>query len=1707
MEINNINEIGGLHLDTSPQNQPKGTSRFILNGINETNEGDQGFISNEGSNVECSSFTPGFIPIGKEYIGNGQTIIFLVNSDETVSEIGIYDDMCRYEVHVNDALSSEKDKLNFKVSKQVDATYRLRRGCERTVYFVDGDNNRPRYYNFDKPQDFKNNNGTWNASKFNLQKSIDKIPEFNEITVLNSGGQIEPGSINIGIRYLDEGLNPSEFINVSDVIKIYNDSTNNSFLKINGSINSDTDYLNFPITSKAIQVKLNQLDQNYIFYQLAFIHADNGSGLINKILYTEPIPTSNNTFVYNGNNATIIGTREEIQQFTDFIERAEHIEQSENILYLSNTKGSDVNLCKLQKYASRIKADCITKKVILNTLENNNIINKTSPKFPTLELENNTGYMPGEKYSFGIFYIFEDNTFSSVYHIPGKNHNTENQTFTQGDNIFPMSIYNNTSQSLYTNNNSCDNTNIWGLDSEGSILLNTPIRHHRFPLRTEINKPLVVEESNNNIELCYHQLKINIEGTLIVPTFCPSDNLELPSCQPRPILNFLINYTVNEQPNSFIININPNVFQNDTGVYNVIETGMSPYYLCEDNIEFNDIQVLDINTNEYVDFNDFVFTPDYYEETPIVTNSIEEIDVTQENQIFSTEILGIKFSGIDIPSEEEIGKKVIGYYIVRNERTDVEKTIIDSAILTPMIQNQKYISHGLLNPEESTFTSSSGSNLFGNFISGITNTVINMSNAIHKNIFSFINLDYKFFNKELNKNSFDEIIHQGTFTYDPLKIKYSKTTFQDIYDGSSFNSEEHKDRNDDGQPANGNPNDYYAYDGWSLDTIFRDTPLEFEQENTFIIQNNKIDEMFHLSALDKREINEGENLIYNIAGDNKIGVIKFNEDSLTNNKKFPYIVLRKNNIDSYSTFRNTPYYKEHDNPKYFDTDLQPEIWNGDSYVSPIRYNNTVFWDNRIARRSMRTNAWNWIGGIVLIIVGTILTFFTGGASTLVIGAGLSLIGAGALFVSSGIKENNYKEAYGKEYERGLRQTTLDKWVHSFYSYQSSVTDYIGLQAGGNGAAHGKNGPSDDSIQWISDCLTNLWFETSFNVQLRNQFFTELPTHLESPSPIETGNNTPISSREHFNIHWIRSLPRYPVSSLERHVNNKLLVSDVTRNDLKLYIGHPLGEYYNVNPDYLRTNKEKIYYHLPLEYDCCSDCNEEFPHRTHYSLQSFQEELTDNFRIFLSNNYRDLEGNTGVITDLFKINNELFIHTEEGLWQVPRNYQERVTDQIVSFIGTGDLFAVPPRLIIDSDTGSSAGTKHKWGTIKTPHGIYFISENERKIYKFNGQQLQPISSMGLESWFYNNLKLKNNEQYYLANFKEYPYNNNPSNIIGTGFISTYDNENERIIFTKKDIILNLPANTGLCQIGNTTTIFPDLNETISEEENEGWIYLGIENCKLKFSKDILSIGKIVTEYKYIEGVPYEGELLNNSWTISYSLKTNTWTSWHSYLPNIYINTPNKFFSWIHGDNNIWKHNVKDNYQHFYNNLKPFIIEYVSLSNPIVTRLWEHLLLLVEVKKYNNDFEQYVDINDRFFNKLITYNSRQCSGLMNIKVKNTNEEADYLYNQINNLNNNEIIVDRNERNWTINNLRDIRTNYNEPIFISKLNDLQQNYFIDKILNTNSIDYNKDWTQLESFRDKYLVVRLIFDNFAQNSLHEAGSTKIIMNISSENETQSFR
>lgn len=1598
MEKNITKIYKNLSLNTSLLDQPEGTYSFGLNVVTTSDEGHKYVKSNEESNEAFSAIPMGYIIIGKVYMPTNKIILFLVSEDNSVSEIGIFNKNDNtYTTEMNDKSTFTKDRLNFKLENQIQAVYRLRKGCEHTVYWVDG-YNKPRFFNFNSKVDFQNSNGKYIAEKFNLQKTYQSVPNIESVEVLESGGNLKPGTYNISPQYLDADLNPTEFITSSPLVYIYNDHTSQDYGTIRGSVSGGEEVLNFPNTNKAIRIEFNNLDVNYPFYRLAITEANSGLGIPNRIVYSEVIPTSKPYYIYTGENAVSEGSEEELLQFEDIMTSADHIEQIENTLIIASTKGNQNEICGLQKYASKITVDCVLKDVILNSLVDN-----ANTKSPIHEFNDGLGYMPGEIYSFGIVWLFSDMSLSPIFHIPGKLEVDKDTIFSPGQDVYPMAVNNSSETSVYINNNINSGKDYWGLDSSGASLAGKNIRHHRFPLRSDIGVPLVEESLTEFQEKNLYYLKLSVSGTLKTPILCAEGD---ENCVPQKTKPFGVRVDYKNAGESFffIQNIDPASFSDNSGSY-VLGSGENSRF--HDSDDFSDIVVT------YSDLDDVYrpwassganhCEPNIYFTDDMCTSVEKQVMVsTLQGKVSKTKIFGAKFSNIEKPVFEG-GPEVIGYYIVRNERTEFEKTIVDSVALFPTVQNSEYLSHGLLAPQ---------------------------TDSVNRNTLGVLHMEHKFKGKE--STEYDDLIIQGNYTIEDRKL--GKINYDDVYEGSSFDSKHHKAGNDDGGDPDGAP-DSKGLDGWSFNLITRDNIVKYQNLSSPHIINKKtaIKDHFYLDALGSKSLNDNKNVIYNIAADNKIGVIQLVEGAEINKDlSIPYGVLFRKNVDPYSNFRNLPYYKESMNPVYFGSEdkSSTSIFNGDSYVSPIRYQNTIYWDNRVADRQGKKSILKKIFGAILVVLGGVLTFALGGGA-LLIGAGITIMGGGTLLAASGIKQANFNKAYGEEYEKGLRKTALDSWTDMFYNYKNTIP--FGFEPFGKGE-HGQNGPSDDTIQWLSDCVTDLWFESSINMNLRNGFVDDIsPTFLHSPWRVESGNTSKIGTWGFFDKKYTDSnAQRYPVSTLEHHVSRKLLTFDENRDDNRLYLGVPLGEYYNINPDYQRRNKQKVFYHLPAEYDCYSDCREVFPLRVKYSLQSFQEELSDNYRVFLPNNYRDLDGETGKITNIFKINNDLFLHTEEALWQVPRNYQERVTDQIVSFVGTGSYFEIPPRKIIDDSTGNSAGCTHKWSHTKSPIGVFFVSENQNKVFHFDGNSLRDLSAIDITSFFKKNLKIERDPEVLKSTGQPFIYNDNPSHPDGTGFITAFDSRKNRLLLTKKDYTIE------------------------------------------------------------------DGKKIDRSWTLSFSLEESSWISFHSYMPYMYLTVPEELFSVIHNNPNIWEHNRKGYFQKFYGVKSPFIIEYIANQNSFYTKVTDAIMFNTDAYRYHEEEDSFYEERFITFNKAVIFNSRQCSGELTLKTK-SQEGEEYLISQVTNPELNTITITRNERDWTLNQMRDIRVDYSKPIFNNNVKDLQKSYFIDKVLNLDTLDINKDWTQLESFRDKYLGVRLIFDNFED--------VKLLLNFSVENETLSNR
>ena len=2035
-EVNLTQLSKGLNTDYSPQVQPEGTYRFALNAVNEAELGDTMFLSNEEGNEISVNLPTNFIPIGKRYIGDGNTVLFLVNKTETASMIVIFNEEGSVETLVDD--TNIDDKLNFKLSHQIDCSYRLRRGNERTLYFTDNFNP-PRYYNIDKPDDFKDIDGILQANLFKLFRSYNSIPKFSNIEILE-GGSLPPGSYNIAVQYIDKDLNPTEWITTTDTIIVFNDKLASDFETIRGSTNEKTGYQNYGPTNKAIQVTMENLDYDFRGYRLALIEANNGSGNISKISVSDILDIQKSVFLFTGVNTVENITEEEVKAFSTSVEKVAHIEQLENRLLLANVKGKAIDWAKLQHKASLIKSNLTMKEIVLTEIGED-----SNPKSPTLHTES-VGYMPGEIYSFGIVWVFEDGTTSPAFHIPGrptvadadnvmstdnkcavatytdfsgasktyteanpitsteeyiantpvlhKTVNINNVTLTREEttitwssqvenensvpltgtlidnsyeelggglgvdvivninlltpatentyitfkikyrdsidilrvieggvwieegetsitggplhfyeedfihgysssaelilpgnickifmNVSPLtdktfrfsfkkgvntvltkdvvvlgsignsygeayadlveydsytvtaistllpiqkytvaiqtvqssdkrlrvisyqgttksvdrvvtiskdtlstffkvegvtptsqtyqiidaidsitlsvsvptantevltSIYNVTddlglsvdktlsisigsttsSNITFTVDRSCivnlvshslqpylyrikhvaqyaleeivvatttiklngttvkvltntfsvgittfytsyishlssgaytfflntdipvihtvgdvtnDGTDFWGVDAYGNTLLGSKIRHHRFPLRSEISQPLMY--TGNLYDSSTTALRLDL------PSIAGLTYTQL--------LDMFVSGSVTYTPQGSTVAVTKtfafrvyDVVYNDVRYVDGNDIEVSSRAVCiATNIPF---YLIEFST---IAFTNISVTATLNSSTPVTITPSSIACRLIKGKTKKSKIFGINFTNINFPTLAETnGYKIVGYYIVRNDRTEQEKTILDSSVITPVMKETKsgvkYNSTSFLAPELDFTT----------------------DYPIKTDILSFINPEFKFNSREYKDFS---IIHEGNFTASEKHVSHMLT--QDVQAGTTYDPNRNSGGADD--------------DGFDLHTIGRDNVVTYAVTNSSTkipdISINGISEVYYLNALsykDTKDSNDDIIPVYNVSSDNKVGIISLGtgivKDRLKNN--FPYVILKSTKLEHYPTFRTLPYYLEtdanipvDDNGDTISTGNSCEVFNGDSYISPMKYENTFFHSLSAAKRPGKQSWWKYLIGGLILIAGVIITIFAPPAGLALVATDLVFLGAAVAFVASGIETDKINKIYNEEYEKGLKYTVEDNITKQYWG------------------THDKPSPgSDDEIRWFGETISDLWFESSVNMNWRKGNTVGLTDFLDAPSTMSRSTG-------------VYGTSEYKGSQLDTYILDKLTVVDGQQNNGRLYKGYAGAELYEINKDYQRRNREKLFFALGINYNTRGTRGEEFPTRVMYSEQSFQEELTDNYRIFLPNNYRDIDGETGAITNMFKIQNSLFLHTREALWNLPKSYQERVTNQIVSFLGTGSYFEIPPQKLVDDDTGNSAGTSHKWGSIKTPHGYFFPCEKQNCFYQFNGKSLQNISDKGLQNELYYKIPFQINKD--LLPGLEYNNSDNPSNPIGVGYISTYDSKKERIIFTKKDFTLeSMIVETGdfyAFMANGICNYFIDYYKTIKARETGNDTYLGIfknettGNMEMRFEK---SDPVVASTYGY----PY---LLPASWTLSYSLKTQSWVSWHSYLPSFYIHTSQNFFSFRDGNYALWKHNTFGKYQKFYNHVYPFIIEYVSLGNPMYSKTWENLQIVSEAKKYVEGKGDFVDTK-AFFSNAILYNSRQCSGYVNINIKD-NSDSDYISTQTDNANVSDIIADRNERNWTLNNLRDFRVNYDEPIFKTKTSALEifDNYFIDKAVNDSTIDFNKDWTEIENFRDKYLAIRLIFDTFANPS----ADIKLLVNYSIENEKQSFR
>ena len=432
-----------------------------------------------------------------------------------------------------------------------------------------------------------------------------------------------------------------------------------------------------------------------------------------------------------------------------------------------------------------------------------------------------------------------------------------------------------------------------------------------------------------------------------------------------------------------------------------------------------------------------------------------------------------------------------------------------------------------------------------------------------------------------------------------------------------------------------------------------------------------------------------------------------------------------------------------------------------------------------------------------------------------------------------------------------------------------------------------------------------------------------------------------------------------------------------------------------------------------------------PNRLIYSLPSQFESNKDSWYVFLANNYGDFDNRITGIKSVNKSGALIFFDAASpiefnGLDQLQTTSGTKLT------IGDGGLFTQPPRGIVDADKSYEfASCQNRMSIINTPMGLYWMCQNQGKIFRFNGGA-EEVSMKELKWWFatympYNLTK----------DFPSFELIDNP--VIGIGCQSIFDNENGLAYFMKKDYVLKKDIPFGI---------------TVQ--------YVGANLFNIVSGPTVLfqvSLG----DPRYFEDA---------SWTVSYDPKTGGWISHHDWHPTLVI-PGKKTFLTIDTDS-LWIHNERcDLYCNYYGVDYPFELEYMVNTAQTVNSLRSVEYILESYKYAPNCYDRF-HVLDFNFDEAVIYNTEQVSGLLRLNLAPKNDPQALLAYPAINFADIDIIYSKEEQKHRFDQFWDITADRGEfnPIAQRVIWNTSPNGYV-RELNANNLNYTKDAFQRKKFR----------------------------------------
>ena len=392
----------GLNLDSSITQVKKGSLTYALNASIENFDGNVVNYQNEMGNDLCVTFPKSYVLIGTHFINEKyKHIFFLVNPKSGMSQIGYMDNNdCIYHTLVEAAC------FNFNINNPIHKVVHKITNCSIELYWTDGLNSR-RWLDINNiPYTLQPGTSLCDAkytteldcNQLKIQPNF-SIPEL-AVTDIISGGALISGTYQFSIQYCDASGNPyTSYYSITNPTPIVDEQI--------ATVNFNT------VVSKSIVVNITNLDLTgqFQYYNLAVIKTVNNTASV-ELVGTYFIEKGIDRITYTGQNQTQIQLAiADIFEKFPYYDVAQDLTAVQDILVWDNL--TSISRINYQSIANQIDVQWETYR-----------IPPTENYSDELNATNLRGYLRDEVYAFEIVFLLKNGKQTDGFHIPGRVQNS-----------------------------------------------------------------------------------------------------------------------------------------------------------------------------------------------------------------------------------------------------------------------------------------------------------------------------------------------------------------------------------------------------------------------------------------------------------------------------------------------------------------------------------------------------------------------------------------------------------------------------------------------------------------------------------------------------------------------------------------------------------------------------------------------------------------------------------------------------------------------------------------------------------------------------------------------------------------------------------------------------------------------------------------------------------------------------------------------------------------------------------------------------------------------------------------------------------------------------------------------------------------------------------------------------------------------------------